>query len=381
MKNIILITLLFFTINPLLIPFLTAQEFSFAVMSDSRGAEGGSNEAVLSTLVDHLITNQKDVKFLLFLGDMVEGSDEYSDSTLAELIYWKKIMSPVYKNSNMIWPYIYPVIGNHEARTPNDEDNFRSLFNDVFMNGPDDEKGLTYSFDYNNVHFVFINTERWYYGDPDDLSDDRRDWHYVKHLDWLEDDLKKANERNVDYIFISGHDVPFPIGGHLHDGLPNLGWGFTLPIDSTKQWFVDQRDKFWNILKNNNVAAYLCGHEHLYGRQSVDGVYQIVAGSSGAPLYGLNPTYSELPDSIKPNEEMSYNDAVPYYKVLDYNYGEGKNSQRSEDFFGLRAFHYVVVNVQKDKIEVKTYGAFPKENVNYEIEGEIGLIDEFEIHK
>jgi len=361
-------------------PDLFAQEFTFATMSDSRGKDRGSNEIVLSALATHLVANQKEVKFLMFIGDMVEGSDDHPDTTLAELIYWKKIMSPVYNNSNMVWPYIYPVIGNHEARHPNDEDNFRSVFNNVIMNGPSDEKGLTYSFDYMNVHFVCVDTERWYYGDPDDLSDDRRDWHYVKHLDWLENDLQKANERNVNYIFIFGHDVPFPIGGHLHDGFPNLGRRFNPPVDSLKQWHIDQRDKFWQILVDNKVTAYICGHEHIYGRQSVDGVYQIVAGGAGAPLYEFNPTFSEHPDGKIPYGEMSYNDAVPFYKVLNYNYGPGKNSQRSEDFFGLRAFHYAIFNVKEDRVEVKIYGAFPKEKINYEMNGEIELIDKFEIY-
>ena len=361
-------------------PDLFAQEFTFATMSDSRGKDRGSNEIVLSALATHLVANQKEVKFLMFIGDMVEGSDDHPDTTLAELIYWKKIMSPVYNNSNMVWPYIYPVIGNHEARHPNDEDNFRSVFNNVIMNGPSDEKGLTYSLDYMNVHFVCVDTERWYYGDPNDLSDDRRDWHYVKHFDWLENDLQKANERNVNHTFVFGHDVPFPIGGHLHDGFPNLGRRFNPPVDSLKQWHIDQRDKFWQILVDNKVTAYICGHEHIYGRQSVDGVYQIVAGGAGAPLYEFNPTFSEHPDSKIPYGEMSYNDAVPFYKVLNYNYGPGKNSQSPEDFFGLRAFNYAIFNVKEDKVEVKIYGAFPKEKINYEMNGEIELIDKFEIY-
>jgi hypothetical protein len=373
-------TILIILFSFILIPKLFAQEFTFAAMSDSRGNDGGSNEIVLSTLVNHLVANQKEVKLLMFMGDMVEGSDDYPDTTLAELINWKRIMSPIYNNSNMVWPYIYPVIGNHEARTLSDEDNFRSVFSNVFMNGPKDEKGLTYSFDFMNVHFVCIDTERWYYGDPDDPSDDRRDWHYVKYLDWLENDLQKANERKVNHIFVFGHDVPFPIGGHLHDGLPNLGRRFEPPVDSLKLWHIDQRDKFWQILVDNNVAAYVCGHEHIYGRQSVEGVYQIVAGSAGAPLYDFNPTFSEHPDSIKPYEEMSYNDAVPYYKELNYNYGPGKNSQRSEDFFGLRAFHYAIFNVNKNSVEVKIFGAFPKEKISYEMNGEIELIDKFEIN-
>ncbi len=78
---------------------------------------------------------------------------------------------------------------------------------------------------------------------------------------------------------------------------------------------------------------------------------------------------------------MSYNEAVPYYKALNYNYGPGKNSQRSDDFFGLRAFQYAIFNVKEDRVEVEIYGAFPKENSNHEMDGEIKLIDEFEISK
>ncbi len=37
-------------------------------MSDSRGKDRGSNELVLSALVNHLVANQKEVKFLMFMG-------------------------------------------------------------------------------------------------------------------------------------------------------------------------------------------------------------------------------------------------------------------------------------------------------------------------
>jgi hypothetical protein len=112
----------------------------------------------------------------------------------------------------------------------------------------------------------------------------------------------------------------------------------------------------------------------------VNGVWQIVAGSTGAPLYNLNPTYSDKPDILKPGDEISYSQAVPYYKALDYCYGPGKNSQASEHFFGLRAFQYVVIDVKKDKISVVTYGAFPKKGSSTEMDGEIKVIDEFIIY-
>jgi hypothetical protein len=360
---------------------LFSQEFSFAAMSDSRGSVNGVNEPVLSKLVNHLVKNQPEAKFLFFIGDMVDGNVHDANITLAQLKFWKETMSPIYNNPNMIWPYIWTTVGNHEIRRRENENDFRKFFTDVFMNGPDDEKGLTYSFDYNNVHFAVVNTNRWYYGDLSDTTDDRRDWHYVKHLDWLEKDLSAARQRNVKHIFVFGHEMPFPIGGHLRDGLPNLGLTLTLPLDSTRLWYLNQRNKFWELLSKYKVAAYTCGHEHNYGRQSVDGVYQIVAGSSGAPLYYFNPKYGDNPEHKLPEQELTYNEAIPYYQALNYKHDIGDNCQASEDFVGYRAFHCVIFKVRDDEIEVRTYGAFPKEGSLTELGSEINLIDEFVISR
>jgi hypothetical protein len=373
-KLIIIVLFLLQISNPL------AQDFKFAAMSDSRGKYTGVNDSVLSKLVDHLVENQKNVKFVFFMGDMVDGSKTNSQQTKEELLHWKDVMSPVYNNKNMIWPYLWPTVGNHEIQNPTDENTFREIFKDVFFNGPDDEKGLTYSFDYDNVHFVSVDTDRWYYGDLNDSTDDTRDWHYIKHLDWLENDFKSARKRGVNHIFVFAHEMPFPIAGHLHDGLPNLGLNFSGELDSTRIWYLNQRKKYLDLLVKYKVAAHICGHEHIYGRQLVDGVWQIVAGSAGAPLYNFNPTYSNQNDSLKYEDGISYSRAVPFYKALNYHYGPGKNSQASENFFGLRAFQYVVLDVKKDKISVVTYGAFPKQGSRTEMDGEIKVIDEFVIY-
>ncbi len=358
-----------------------AEGFKFAAMSDSRGPYNGVNDPVLSALLNHLLETQPEVKFIVFAGDMVNGHKHDPERTFRELTHWKEVMAPAYKNPNLVWPKIWPVVGNHEIRHREDENNFRRAFPNVFNNGPDDEKGLSYSFDFGNSHFVVVNSDRWYYGDPEDTTDDRRDWHYIKHLDWLENDLADAKKRNVKHIFVFSHEMGFPTGGHLRDGLPNLGRDLVLPLDSTRIWYLERRNKFWELLKNYNVDAHICGHEHLYARQSVDGVYEIITGSSGAPLYEFNPRYRENPDTVYPGEEMSYGKAVNYYKVLKYNYGPGKNSQASEDFFGLKAFNYTVYDVKDDHVVVETFGGFLKEGTHNELGTEIKLIDKFYINK
>ena len=208
---------------------VNAQSFSFAAMCDARGDYGGVNEPVLGALVSHMVKNNKEVKFVLFPGDFINGHKTDTNNTIQQYKKWKEVMAPVYNNPNMVWPYIWPMAGNHELQNRADERIFRREFPDVFQNGPDDEKGLTYSFDYNSVHFIAINTNRWDFGDPADTNDDKRDNHYVKNLDWLEKDLKEAIANKAKYIFVMGHEQPFPIGGHLRDGLPNLGFNIKMP--------------------------------------------------------------------------------------------------------------------------------------------------------
>ena len=76
---------------------------------------------------------------------------------------------------------------------------------------------------------------------------------------------------------------------------------------------------------------------------------------------------------------MSYNKALPYYEVLRYNFGPGKNSQYSKDFVGYRAFNYAVFDVKDYEVIVKVFGAYPKEDNNTELGSEIIVLDTFKI--
>lgn len=353
------------------------QNLKFIAMSDSRGTDVGVNSKVLSALVNHAVKNHPDAKFVLFPGDLVDGSKVDPNYTVQQLLRWKEVMKPFYDNPNMIWPKIWLTVGNHEVQHREDEKNFRKLFPNVYNNGPDDEKGLTYSFDVQNCHFTFVTSDRWYYGDINDTTDDRRDWHYIKHLDWIESDFRAARARGIKRIFIMSHEPAFPVGGHLRDALPNLGKDLVLPLDSIRAANLARRDRFWDICKRYGVTAYICGHEHLYGRQKVEGVWQVIAGSSGAPLYNFNPRHGQVKADDGSNFEISYEQAVPYYSALKYFYGPGENSQATRDFVGLKAFEYVVFEVKKNKVEVTAWGAFPVKGTNTSMPSDIQIIDRF----
>ncbi len=369
-----LVLLLILTVSTL------GQNFSFAVMSDSRGRDDGVNSVVLKKLVHHLLSNNKDVKFIIFFGDLIDGVFKDPFVNLEQLKHWKQVMSEAYESPELIGPKVYVTPGNHEIRTPYDEAFFRKVFPNMPKNGPMDEKGLTYSFDYQGVHFLIIDNDRWYYGDLHTLRDDKTDWHKIRHLDWVVQDLAKAKSMGSKWIFVGAHEMPFPVGGHLHDGLANLGRKFKFPLNEKQKQSLRARDSLWNSLVRYGASAYFSGHEHLYGRLSYKGVYQIVAGSSGAPVYDFNPTF-EQGDSKRKRQEFTYKQALPYYKAMGYQYGPGKKSQISNDFVGKRAMHYVLVKVKEDSVIVKTFGMLIKKGSSFKSDGKIKLIDEFVIRK
>lgn len=378
-RRIIALFILVLFVFSLIAP-VWAEDFTFAATCDSRGEDKGVNTEVLQALMSHMIRTNPSVKFLIFPGDMIDGSKK-PEKNYQQLLEWKKAMALVYENPDMIWPRVWPSIGNHEVKNPRAESDYLKVFPDVYFNGPQGEKGFTYSFDYKNCHFVSVKTDRWLPPDPEDKYHSKS--HYVKHLDWLEEDLESARERGIRHIFVFGHQPAFPISAHIHDSLPNAGLIVEHPENPDRYRFMKIRDRFWDILVKNKVAAYICGHEHVYGRQSVDGVYQILTGGGGAPLYDINPTYDNSKSEHMPSwsPTTTYEKGKVYYEVLGYPHGPGDNCQASPDFVGGRYFQYTVFHVSDDSVTVRTYGVEPKEGTNDQLPDnyKIELKDQFVI--
>ena len=224
--------------------------FSFIAMADSRGSTNGVNDAVLSDIVDLIL--QEDAAVVLFPGDLVNGS--CTDSILtSQLNHWRDVMAPIY-NSNMYGAKVYAGPGNHDICYSGSELVWQSIFSDLPSDGPAGETNMTYSFDYMNAHFIMLNTDR------------AGNIHTINY-DWLANDLASTT---MEHIFVFGHDPAFPAGPHLGSSL---------------DYYLNQRDAFWQLLVDYDVDIYFAGHEHLYNHINVDGVDQIIAGTSGAPIY------------------------------------------------------------------------------------------------
>jgi len=147
----------------------------------------------------------------------------------------------------------YPVAGNHDDESPYYYDNFVL---------PNNEKW--YSVDIDGIHFILLNSNL-------DLGPGSEQYA------WLSGDLA-ATDTN-DFVIAVFHHPLVASGPHLPDEYGIAG--DLLPLFETY-----------------DVDVVFNGHEHLYERSFLNGIYHVVTGGGGAPLHNvpdtsLNP-YSQV---------------------------------------------------------------------------------------
>lgn len=179
--------------------------------------------------------------------------------------------------SSYLW---YPAVGNHELPNAGHEtytgENLEWLQDydydvngagvppDVVNLGPTGCPTTTYSFDYENTHFVVLNEYCDVEGDAVTTGD------IPDHLyDWLVDDLANTSKT---FSFVFGHEPAYP--------QPDAGNGRIRHLGDSLDQYPTNRDRFWNLLSAEGVTAYICGHTHNYSAVSIDGLWQIDVGHS-----------------------------------------------------------------------------------------------------
>ncbi len=162
----------------------------------------------------------------------------------------------------------YPAVGNHEAETKADmawlRDWGRGTIPNQVRKGPPNGEETTYSFDYQNAHFVVINQ---YYDGKSDIgtNGDVTDPLYQ----WLKADLE-ANAQPLTFVF--GHE---PIVS-----IPDADNGRQRHKDDCLNAHPENNHRFRALLVEHEVAAFFCGHTHDYSAALINGLWQIDAGHS-----------------------------------------------------------------------------------------------------
>ena len=232
-------------------------QFSFAVttdMSEVSGREYIDYPNFFAGLLSYL----KDLgpgDFMVSPGDVLPAADTRwtIDQVLGEDYLW------------------FPLPGNHDfgasdyafLRDYNYDPNGPAEPNIVNW-GPESCPHTTYSFDYQNAHFVALNvycTDDSPWGIDGSITD--------TIYQWLKTDLESTDK---ELIFVFGHEPAFPQADEKT--------GITSHYYESLDEYPQARDRFWQLLQDKGVEAYFCGHTHNYSAVKIDGVWQIESGQA-----------------------------------------------------------------------------------------------------
>jgi hypothetical protein len=163
----------------------------------------------------------------------------------------------------------YPVVGNHELPGMGYEVSHGA--NMAWLNGydygavnlgPGGCPTTTYSLDYYSAHLVMLNEY------CDVTGDGVTDGDVPDHLyDWLVADLSATTR---EHVFVFGHEPAYP--------QPDADNGRLRHEYDSLNEHPAHRDRFWSLLRDRGVRAYICGHTHNYSAVPIDGVWQLDVG-------------------------------------------------------------------------------------------------------
>lgn len=197
-----------------------SNDVTFLHLTDTQG-QNPKQYKLVSDLLDAAYDLYPDTDLIVHSGDLVdEGSN---------LNYWNYFFSC---NDKLLSTPLMPVSGNHEAKGENAiVDNF--VLPD--SKNQDTESGYYYSFDYNNVHFIMLNT-----------NDSSSDGLGEAQLKWLKAD---ARDSQAKWKIVVLHKALYSNGSHYDDS----------EVEA-------MRAQFASLMPELGIDMVLQGHDHVYLR-------------------------------------------------------------------------------------------------------------------
>lgn len=210
-----------------------ASSFKFLHVSDTQ-TQSETNSDIKDTGI-HYANTLKGVEkngfvpdFVLHTGDIVHAS-KYEG-------YWRDMIETNYKYFAAI--PVMPISGNHESTYLSDKHQIYKHFN-LKLPDQDTSLGVYYSFDYGNVKFIMLDTNRL---TNNNLTADQ--------YNWLENTLKTNKQK---WTVISMHNPLYSVGK----------WGANSDINQTT---LALRKQLATLFAQYKVDLVLQGHDHVYSR-------------------------------------------------------------------------------------------------------------------
>ncbi|MET3729578.1 exopolysaccharide biosynthesis protein/Icc-related predicted phosphoesterase [Fictibacillus halophilus] len=219
------------------------QSFEFAVLGDTQSP---SDLTHFNKILGDL--NNKDLSFMIHVGDLIDESSKFKQ--------WDDSLAALSQYSNIRATDLVTALGNHEYMGDADGSLAKAILN-LPKNGPDVDKGGTYSVDYNNMHIAVLG----YTSDADILN---------QQLEWLKQDMKNSDKP---WKILVTHKPPY----------------YTNPFGGNEI----MKEKIPPVADELGIDLVFSGHDHSYGRtkklkdgkEDTNGTIYVVAGTTGNKHY------------------------------------------------------------------------------------------------
>lgn len=273
-----------------------SDEFTFFHMSDSQGGIERQYDVWADT-VKTAYGLYPDASFIMHTGDVVDSGTNFKQ--------WNWVLNTV--SDSLMDTALMPVTGNHEDEGGATVNNFM-LPN---MPSQNTDSGVYYSFDYNNAHFMVLNTN--------DLNDDGT--LSADQLSWLRNDAASSDK---DWKIVALHKAVYSNGSHYDD-------------DDV----VGLRAQLAVLMPELNIDLVLQGHDHVYLRTDAmnnnsevesaettvnldgtsynakvkpEGTVYVIDGCSGVKYYQTKDV--SLTDALFPRAEATYDANAPVFSAV-----------------------------------------------------------------
>lgn len=196
---------------------------TFLHMSDSQSQNQAQYERSWANVADSAFKLYPDAKFIVNTGDLVDHGNNS--------LQWQWMFDTASKD--LMNTYLMPAAGNHEKKA-----DYATVNNFALSNLPDQDtaSGVYYSFDYNNLHIMVLNTNDL--NKDGSLSD--------KQVEWLKNDAKSSNAQ---WKIAALHKALYSNGSHYDD-------------DDV----CAMRDQLSVLMPQLGIDLVLQGHDHVYMR-------------------------------------------------------------------------------------------------------------------
>ena len=290
---------------------------------------------------------QNKAVFMQNMGDITNGGNVSEDGHLLEYGNFKRALEPFWSKVP-----VYLGFGDHEVnyfsfevdtvlrksakidRFPYATESGEASFARAFVhpqNGPDSEDGASYdpnitsidfpsykenvySYTYDNVAMIVLNTEYWKAQDPK-ISGSPEGYIMDQQVKWLDETIKNyEKDATIDHIFVNVHSAVFPNGDHANGAMwydGNNNERAKVAGQKVSKGILERRDDILDLCvnKSKKFLAFISGDEHNFAFLQVNPefsmypkdyslpklklsrpFYHINNGGGGAAAYAMLPT-------------------------------------------------------------------------------------------